>query len=302
MNSLLKTASGFILALCLSAAPLAAQEEQTDEQKSPQPLLTQGSLTAVSLPVINVYGVAEQTPAVPVTTRFGTQFNAVTEDQIRMQNSLDFLDALRNVPGVMYQKKNIIGGQTSHSLYIRGRGASHPSPDLNIYFDDVPRSGVLYGQTLADGIPVYALGGMEIYKYPQPSRFGSGYGMINFVPKYMVDEGKEYRVGFQAGSYGTFAENVAFGLKSGAFDVYAAQSWISSDGYSEHSRAQQASYYLNMGFQANENWSLRLLTNYVDAQTLHPFYDNGARRPGANECGSVRYPNGLYHFDPVKSV
>jgi iron complex outermembrane receptor protein len=94
--------------------------------------LSQGALTAYKPPdaTITVYGVVDQAPSVPVTTRFGSQFNSVTEEQIERQDALDFYDALRNVPGVIYQKKNIIGGQTSHSLYIRGRGASHPSPDL----------------------------------------------------------------------------------------------------------------------------------------------------------------------------
>jgi iron complex outermembrane receptor protein len=252
----------------LSAEMLAQDVAQQDKVK-----LSQGSLTAISLPEITVYGLADQLPVDPVTTAFGTQFNVITEEQIRRQNSLDFLDALRNVPGVIYQKKNIIGGQTSHSLYIRGRGVSHPSPDLSVFFDDVPRSGVLYGQTLADGIPIYALGGMEVYKYPQPSRFGSGYGMINFVPKYMTEEGQEFRVGFEAGSYSTFAENLAYGYKKGAFDIYTAQSWISSDGHEPHSRAQQQSYYLNSGIKINDNWNIRLLLNYVDAQTLSPFYD-----------------------------
>jgi iron complex outermembrane receptor protein len=219
---------------------------------------------------VTVYGVADQPPSVPVTTSFGTQFNVITEERIGLQNSLDFYDALRNVPGVMFQKKNILGGQTSHSLYIRGRGASHPSPDLAILFDEVPRSGVLYGQALADGIPVYALGGMEVYKYPQPSRFGSGYGMVNFIPKYMTEEGYELRTGLEGGSYGTFAENVGVGVKKGRFDIYAAQSWISTDGHVAHSAGQQESYYVNTGFQAGEHWSLRFMSNYVSAETEVP--------------------------------
>lgn len=232
--------------------------------------LTQGSLTAVSLPEVTVYGLADQAPVVPVSTRFGTQFNVVTEEQIRRQGSLDFYDALRNVPGVMYQKKNIIGGQTGHSLYIRGRGASHPSPDLNILFDDVPRSGVLYGQALADGIPVYALGGMEVYKYPQPSRFGSGYGLVNFIPKYMAEEGEELRFGFEAGRFGTYAQNAGAGVKRGPWDIYAAQSFISTDGHVPHSAANQQSYYTNLGYEVYENWSVRFMGNYVKAKTEGP--------------------------------
>ncbi|MDR0439779.1 MAG: TonB-dependent receptor [Candidatus Accumulibacter sp.] len=259
----------FIWAVVLSASaaePRAQQEDATTGQAG----LTQGSLSAYTLPTVTVYGVADQSPAAPVTTSFGTQFNVVTEEQIELQNSLDFYDALRNVPGVMFQKKNIIGGQTSSSLYIRGRGASHPSPDLNILFDDVPRSGVLYGQALADGIPIYALGGMEIYKYPQPSRFGSGYGMINFVPKYMAKEGTEFRIGMEGGSHGTIAENLSAGMKKGAFDIYAAQSIVRTDGHVTHSAGDQSSYYFNLGHQLAENWSVRLMANHVDASTEAP--------------------------------
>ncbi|MDR2075689.1 MAG: TonB-dependent receptor plug domain-containing protein [Desulfovibrio sp.] len=274
----------FVFLVCLlvwnlAALPALSQDSPAPEQVLPesagsalptQGSLTQGSLTAYTLPEVTVYGLADQPPSTPVTTSFGTQFNVVTEEQISRQGALDFYDALRNVPGVMYRKSNIIGGQTSHSLYIRGRGASHPSPDLNIYFDDVPRSGVLYGQALADGIPVYALGGMEIYKYPQPSRFGSGYGMVNFIPKYMAEEGQEARFGFEGGSYATFAENVGLGMKKGVWDIYAAQSLLSTEGHVAHSGGWQESYYLNTGLQLGEHWSLRFMGNYVYAETDKP--------------------------------
>ena len=64
----------------------------------------------------------------------------MTDEQIKQQNSYDFESTLRDVPGVMFQSKNLIGEQTSHSLYIRGRGASHPSADFAIEFDGVPAS------------------------------------------------------------------------------------------------------------------------------------------------------------------
>ena len=267
-------AAAILAGHCIYAQPgwAADAPPAADGQATPAPKtdLTQGSLSAYDLPAVTAFGVADQPPTVPVQTRFGTQYNVVTEEQIRQQNSLDFYDALRNVPGVMYQKKNIIGGQTGASLYVRGRGASHPSPDVNIYFDDVPRSGVLYGQSLADGIPVYALGGMEIYKYPQPSRFGSGYAMLNFIPKYMTEEGYELRIGAEGGSYGTVAENVGMGAKKENVDIYAAQSLISTLGHKDHTAAYQTSYYGNMGVGLSDNWTLRMMANRVDAQTQAP--------------------------------
>ncbi|MDR2054272.1 MAG: TonB-dependent receptor plug domain-containing protein [Desulfovibrio sp.] len=295
-----------ILASCLvppeaSFAAQPADPGQTQQQAGQadpaargvgQGGLTQGSLTAYTLPPVTVYGVADQPPTVPVTTRFGTQFNVVTEEQIALQNSLDFYDALRNVPGVIFQKKNIIGGQTSHSLYIRGRGAGHPSPDLSILFDDVPRFGALYGQALADGVPVYALGGMEIYKYPQPSRFGSGYGMVNFIPKYMTREGYELKLGFEGGSFATFAENIGMGAKKEQFDVYAAQSRIWTAGHVDNSAAWQESWYGNLGVQLFDNWSLRVMSSYVSAQTEGPDSPlTGGRRTsqGVNSWLNDRY-------------
>jgi iron complex outermembrane receptor protein len=265
----------FSMSMGLPAISLADETADPAPQERPglhpEPgALTQGSLSAYTLPPVTAYGVADQPPAVPVTTRFGAQFNVVTEERIALQNSLDFYDALRNVPGVMFQKKNIIGGQTSHSLYMRGRGAGHPSPDLSILFDDVPRFGALFGQALADGVPVYALGGMEIYKYPQPSRFGSGYGMINFIPKYMTEEGYEVRLGFEGGSFSTFAENIGLGAKKEQFDIYAAQSRAWTAGHTDNSAAWQESWYGNLGVQLFENWNLRLMSSYVSAQTEAP--------------------------------
>lgn len=122
---------------CSGGRPAAAEGDTAAAQPAGRKeALTEGSLAAYTLPPVTIYGVADQASPYPVMTRFGTQFNVLTEEQIQLQNSPGFLwNALRNVPGVMYQKKNIIGGQTGPSLYIRGRGASHPSPDLSIFFD-----------------------------------------------------------------------------------------------------------------------------------------------------------------------
>ena len=139
-------------------------------------------------------------------------------------------------------------------------------------------SDLLYGQALADGIPVYALGGMEIYKSPQPSRFGSGYGMINFIPKYMTQEGFNVRIGAEGGSHGTVAENFSLGYKNGKFDIYAAQTWLSTGGHVRNSAGRQAGYYANAGVQLAKHWSIRFMGNYVQARTESPNHPlTGAR-------------------------
>ena len=142
----------------------------------------------------------------------------------------------------------------------------------------MPRGGALFGQALADGIPVYALGGMEIHKSPQPSRFGSGYGMVNFIPKFATREGFDVRAGAKGGSHGTVAENFHLGYRNGRFDIFAAQTWISTDGHVAHSAARQAGYYANTGVQVAENWNIRFLGNYVQARTEVPHHPLGGTR------------------------
>ncbi len=226
-------------------------------------------------------------PTMPVITRYGTQHNVVTEEQIKEQNAPDFQSTMRNVPGVMFQSKNLMGSQTSHSLYIHGRGSSHPSADFAIEYDGAPRYGALFGQVLGDGIAVSTIGEIEIFKSPQPSEFGSGYALVNVLPRYLTEEGQEYELNFSGGSYATFNQGLSGGIKKGAFDIYLGQSWASTDGHVDHSRAQQLSGYANMGYQFNDEWNVRLLLNGVKSQTQAPMPDttptgtNGVNWPGA---------------------
>jgi outer membrane cobalamin receptor len=264
----------------------AAEEEEKKEEKT-------------VLEEITVIGTPYSNPVTPINTRYGTQYNLVTEEQIKEQNAYDFQSTLRDVPGVMFQSKNLMGSQTSHSLYIRGRGSSHPSSDFAIEFDGVPRYGALFGQVLGDGIAISTIGGIEVYKSPQPSQFGNGYASVNILPKYLTKEGQEILLNFSGGSYYTFDQSLSGGIKKGPFDVYVSQSWADTDGHRDsqrwaelegrldHSGAQQQNYYVNTGYQINKEWNIRLLVNYVRSKTEAPMPDikptatNGVSWPGA---------------------
>ncbi|HTP06233.1 MAG TPA: TonB-dependent receptor [Nitrospirota bacterium] len=266
-----------LLCIFVLAVSVWAEEPKKGEKEEEKTILGE----------ITVTGTRFSNPVTPKSTRYGTQYNVVTEEQIKEQNSYDFQSTLRDVPGVMFQTKNFIGSQTSHSLYVRGRGSSHPSADFAILFDGVPRYGALFGQVLGDGTAVSTIGNIEVFKSPQPSQFGSGYASINIIPKYMTQEGQEIELDLSGGSYKTFSESLSGGVKKGPFDGYVSQSWISTDGQQDHSRAQQQSYYANMGYQINDKWNIRLLAQYVDSQTLAPMPDvtptatNGVSYPGA---------------------
>lgn len=263
MKNCLRFLVKFVLCVFIVTASAQAEEPKKTEQTEDKAVLGE----------ITVTGSRSTNPVTPKDTRYGTQYNVVTEEQIKDQNSYDFLSTLRDVPGVMFQSQNLLGSQTSHTLYIRGRGMSHPSADLIVLFDGVPRFGGLFGQVLADSFPVPMISSIEVYKSPQPSQFGSGYAMVNILPKYMVKEGKEAELDASGGSYGTLSQDLSGGIKNGPFDVYLSQSVVRTDGHREHSSASQQSYYGNTGYQIGDNWNLRLLLNYVDAGTNAPMPD-----------------------------
>ncbi len=167
----------------------------------------------------------------------------------------------------------MMGGQTSHGIYVRGRGASHPSAEVAITFDGAPRMGALYGQTLFDGVSLGSVESISILKSPQPSQFGSGYAALDMTARKMTQKGKAASLTFAAGSHQTINEEVAAGYKNDDFDIYAVQNWASTAGHVAHSRAQQQSYYVNTGWQINPNYELRFLANKSEGQTLQPKTD-----------------------------
>lgn len=273
--------TGLLISLVVTAAWVGAEETAKPKE------VRERNGTKTVLEEVSVTTTPWVSPVTPIDTPYGTQYNVVTEEQIKEQNSYDFQSTLRDVPGVFYQSKNLLGSQTSHSLYIRGRGASHPSSDLAIEFDGVPRFGALFGQVLGDSISVSTIGGMEIYKSPQPSQFGSGYALVNVLPRYMKNQGEEVSLDASGGSYSTFVQGLSAGVRKGPFDIFASQGFEDTNGHRHHSAANQQSYYATMGYQIRKEWNLRLLANYVRSRTEAPMPDtvptagNGVSWPGA---------------------
>jgi iron complex outermembrane receptor protein len=215
-------------------------------------------------------------PATPEVSAFG-QRNTVSAARIEEQGSRDLLDSLRNVPGVSFSKQNSIGGDTGTSLYIRGRGAGHPALETITNFDGVPRNGAIYGQSMPDSFSPGIADSITVYKSPQPSAFGAGYALVDVSPRYMRNEGQEVDLGSSFGSFFTLAENASFGYKKKAFDIFAAQEWISTAGHTDHSEAYRQNYYLNTGWTFSPAWNLRLLGNYINAFSERPPKDGDNR-------------------------
>jgi iron complex outermembrane receptor protein len=250
-----------ILAALLCFASVLYAQEEAEEEAEDRGIVMEGE----GLTFEEAWAAS---PAIPQGDSYGGKRNVVSAEEIQEQGSLDLLDALRNVPGVMFSKRNAVGTNTGTSLYVRGRGYSHPSLDTSLSFDGVPRFGLIYGQTMADSISVFTAGSVEVFKSPVPSSFGAGYAMVNVVPKYQSAQGWSVEGGFSGGSYATLQENAALGFRKGPFDVYAAESFVTTEGHVVHSGAYQQNYYINTGYWINAYWNFRAIFNFSDAETL----------------------------------
>lgn len=257
----------FIAALSLAGGPAFAQDAAPEEAENYVDMEENEGITLTET--------RDRGPAVPEISPYG-RHNTVSDEAIKAQGSRDLLDALRNVPGVSFSKRNSIGGDTGTSLYIRGRGASHPSVETVTNFDGVPRNGSIYGQSMPDSFSLGIASRIDVYKSPQPSAFGAGYALVDVIPRYQDKQGWSAETGAFLGSFLTWGETAAFGYRKRAFDIFAAQGWASTEGHREHSAAYQQNYYLNTGWWINPYWDIRLLGNFVNAQSERP------RREGQN--------------------
>jgi iron complex outermembrane receptor protein len=257
----MKTQALIFAALLLIFAPLLHAQEEVEEALEDLDLVMEGE-------GLTLEEDWTASPAIPLADPYGGRRNVVSAEEIQEQGSLDLLDALRNVPGVMFSKRNAVGTNTGSSLYVRGRGYTHPSLDTTVSFDGVPRFGLIYGQTMADSISVFTAGSVEVFKSPAPSSFGAGYAAVNVVPRQQSGQGWSVEGGFSGGSYVTWQENLGFGLRKGPFDVYAAESFVSTEGHIVHSGARQQNYYLNTGYWINAYWNVRAIFEFTDAETL----------------------------------
>lgn len=222
------------------------------------------------LGTVTVRDTVTASPVSSSVDSYGSQKNTVTREQIERQQSMDVNSAVRNVPGVMISSGTLLGGRTGANIFIRGRGMSHPSPEINITFDGVPRMGVLYGQSLFDALALSSVASIDVYKSPQLGQFGSGYASVNLSARRAEEEGDQTELSVSGGSFGTVSEEMSTGYKSGAYDLFVAENWTATDGHRSHSRVSQGSLFANLGYALNDHWNIRLVANKSKSQTLDP--------------------------------
>lgn len=182
----------------------------------------------------------------------------VANETFEQRVATGFMELLRDVPGVLVQKRY---GEESR-LSIRGSGIGQ----------SFHQRGVLFAQ---DGVPYAEVDGfadfqkidplstryIEVYKGGNALRFGGAQlgGAINLVTPTGRTAQSPVALRVEGGSFDTARLHAALAHSGAAWDVYSAVSGLRSDGYRDQSEQDQIRGLLNVGYALAPEREIRLL-------------------------------------------
>jgi iron complex outermembrane receptor protein len=214
-------------------------------------------------------------PIVEETRRdsFAFDTTVVSARQIEDLNALDLASALRRTPGVSISRFNPVGafgGGEGGAVFIRGRGQSRPGADIQTYIDGVPVYMGVWNHPLLDILPVNAVDRVEVYKSPQPHRFGNAVAAVDLRTRRPTGGGAEGQVRAQAGSFSTRSVQGDQSWGSERWGLLLGGSLMGSDGDRPEGEGKLRSAFARVGADIGEHWGLDLLALASNNQASDP--------------------------------
>ncbi|HSW38839.1 MAG TPA: TonB-dependent receptor plug domain-containing protein, partial [Acidobacteriota bacterium] len=232
----ISAAALFFLAVVIAVSPVMAEETEELEE-----------IVVMATPIIDGN----------IVDSYGFTSTVVTEEQIRNLNAQDIGTALRRTPGVNISRHNQIGshgGTEGGAVFIRGMGVSRPGAEIKTFIDGVPMYQGFFTHPLLDLLSVDTARAIEVYKSPQPQKFGNAFGIINIVPKRHMDKGFQTDVHLSRGNFGTLIQRAEHAGRIGGTDYYVGQSFRKSDGHREKAGGELNNYFARMGTELGKHW------------------------------------------------
>lgn len=180
-----------------------------------------------------------------------------------------FYDTLRNVPGVLAQKRY---GEEAR-LSIRGSGIAQGFHQRGVLFaqDGVPFADA-DGFSDFQAIDALSARYIEVYTGANTLRFGGAQlgGAVNIVSVTGRTATYDSQLRVEGGSFDSYRAQVAMARQWGDWDLYAAVSGIESDGYRDHAVQSQGRLTLNLGRAFGEDREVRLIFQAGDIKQELP--------------------------------
>jgi iron complex outermembrane receptor protein len=244
---------------CLPAMAQAQTQAQTQTQTS-----SQTSASAVSSVIVTAQANPEDPPIVAAARQRLSEtpgaVSVISQESYINRQALALDDMLRDAPGVYAQRK--WGGDVRISIRGSGIGNASHNRGLLLAQDGVPLNEADgYGDSqAADPLDTrYA----EVYRGGNALRFGGALlgGAINMVTPTGKDAGFQEQIRIDGGSQGLLRQHLAMARQDGDWDVYAAVSNQTSQGWRSQSQQNIQFGSLNIGRSFGQDREVRLVVN-----------------------------------------
>lgn len=214
-------------------------------------------------------------PLVDATTvdAHGSTQTVVSEAQVLDLHALDLASALRRTPGVTISRFNPVGafgGGDGGAVFVRGMGASRPGSELLTSIDGVPFYMGVWGHPLLGLLPVNGIERITVLKGPQPQTFGNALSAVDIETRRARVEGLAGSVRLSGGAFATLAEQADLTVRSGRWDVAAAQGLARSDGHRDDADGRMANGFVRVGVRVSDGWSFDGSVLHVDSVGTDP--------------------------------
>lgn len=186
----------------------------------------------------------------------------IGQDQLDKQPALSFLGSMNSISGVRMEERS----PGSYRLSIRGSLLRSPFGvrNVKIYLDDFPLTDA-GGNSYLNALDVSSASQIQILKGPQGSIFGANSGGVILVqPQGFQTDSSSVSLASQAGSFGTFREDLHLQHQSGKYGLNISQAYQTSDGHREHSAMERKYFHILQQFAYAKNASLKSLILYSD--------------------------------------
>lgn len=214
--------------------------------------------------------------------------SVISSESYESRAALALDDILRDAPGVYAQRK--WGGDVRISIRGSGIGNANHNRGLLLAQDGLPLNEADgYGDSqIAD--PLLARF-TEVYRGGNALRFGGALlgGAINMVTPTGADAGFETQVRIDGGSFGLLREHLAIARQVGDWDVFAAVTNQTSQGWRSQSQQNIQFGSLNIGRSFGEDREVRLIVNGANiaqeipgALTIAQFEDDPRQTAAGN--------------------
>lgn len=221
---------------------------------------------------------------------------------LQMQSSFSLVPAINTVPGVRMEERS----PGSYRLSIRGSLLRSPFGvrNVKVYMDEFPLTDA-GGNTYLNLLDLSAIQNMTALRGPDGSLYGANSnGVVLIDPFGNHQPVSTASVGFDAGSYNSYRENIAIKEASKNNQLNISQSWQQSNGYRQNSALKRKFIQVANNWTYSPNSQLKALFFYSDLNyqtpgglTLAQFRQNpeSARPATATLPGAVEQQAAVYN-------